>query len=184
MYTTGVTHHALIIQGAAFKEMKAGSSVALPTTFDVAKSQIITVRNVDLSTDDVTRLRRAWVAHASQQGESSALPDTTTGRENNLVERPAEVGDTSTSSDLLDVRLVFGGKDLQEGKPLRSYNIARDSTVHVHGRLRGGAQLGKVVKGRSQVRQIAHTYDTRGKEPGAASYSNVYTILILVHDEW
>eukprot|EP00904_Undaria_pinnatifida_P001782 jgi/Undpi1/11604/HiC_scaffold_30.g13899.m1 len=116
------------------------------------KGQVITVRDVDLSTDDVSRLRQAWEAHASQQGESSRPADTS-GREHNLVSRPAADCGTSTSDDLLDVRLVFGGKDLQQGRPLRRYNITRDSTVHVVGRLRGGAQLGKVVKGRSQVKK-------------------------------
>lgn len=51
-----------------------------------------------------------------------------------------------------DVRLVFAGKDLQEGQPLQTYGLGRGSTVHVLGRLKGGAQLGKVVKGRSQVK--------------------------------
>lgn len=52
----------------------------------------------------------------------------------------------------IDARFVFAGKDLREGQPLRRYGLGRDSTVHMLGRLRGGAQLGKVVKGRSQVR--------------------------------
>lgn len=52
-----------------------------------------------------------------------------------------------------DVRLIFAGKDLQQGRPLLGYGVGSDSTVHVLGRLRGGAQLGKVVKGRSQVRR-------------------------------
>ncbi|CAM9672795.1 unnamed protein product, partial [Hapterophycus canaliculatus] len=41
-----------------------------------------------------------------------------------------------------DCRLVFAGKDLQEGRPLEGYGLGHDSTVHVLGRLRGGAQLG------------------------------------------
>ncbi|CAN0393855.1 unnamed protein product, partial [Ectocarpus sp. 13 AM-2016] len=48
-------------------------------------------------------------------------------------------------------RLVFAGKDLQRGRPLLGYGLHAESTVHILGRLRGGAQLGKVVKGRSQV---------------------------------
>ena len=152
--TTTVSHHAChmcLLRSARNDHLLVGRLV--PTTYDIAAwSQVITVRDVDLSTDDVSRLRQAWEAHASQQGESSRPADTS-GREHNLVSRPAADCGTSTSDDLLDVRLVFGGKDLQQGRPLRRYNITRDSTVHVVGRLRGGAQLGKVVKGRSQVRR-------------------------------
>lgn len=116
------------------------------------------MRDVDLSTDDVSRLRRAWEAHASQQqGGDSPEPPDVTGRERSLVERPSENcatidDDATAAASHSEVRLVFGGKDLEEGQPLRRYNITRDSTVHALGRLRGGAQLGKVVKGRSQVR--------------------------------
>ncbi|CAM9769695.1 unnamed protein product, partial [Ectocarpus sp. 13 AM-2016] len=52
-----------------------------------------------------------------------------------------------------DIRLVFAGKDLQRGRPLLGYGLHAESTVHILGRLRGGAQLGKVVKGRSQVKK-------------------------------
>lgn len=115
------------------------------------------MRDVDLSTDDVSRLRRAWEAHTSQQqGGDSPEPPGVTGRESSLVERPSEncatIDDATAAASHAEVRLVFGGKDLEEGQPLRRYNITRDSTVHALGRLRGGAQLGKVVKGRSQVR--------------------------------
>lgn len=112
------------------------------------------MRDVDLSSDDVSRLRRAWEAHTNQRQSDDCFesPDGI-GRESHLVERSSEKCVPTAASDS-EVRLVFGGKDLEEGQPLRRYNITRDSTVHALGRLRGGAQLGKVVKGRSQVRKI------------------------------
>lgn len=70
-----------------------------------------------------------------------------------MVGHRSENSATTTASDV-EVRLVFGGRDLEEGQPLRRYNLTRGSTVHVLGRLRGGAQLGKMVKGRSQVRSF------------------------------
>ncbi|CAM9919440.1 unnamed protein product, partial [Sphacelaria rigidula] len=37
-----------------------------------------------------------------------------------------------------DFRLVFAGKDLLPGKPLREYGLGRDSTIHLLERLKGG----------------------------------------------
>lgn len=113
------------------------------------------MRDVDLSTDDVSRLRQAWCATldpaaAAPRGSSEPLSNddvqrngACTGSDTNVLQ------DWDNSGD--DVRLVFAGKDLQKGRPLLGYGVGSDSTVHVLGRLRGGAQLGKVVKGRSQV---------------------------------
>lgn len=110
-------------------------------------TQSITVQDVNLAADDVSRLRQAWdavinPATPSEEGpkwrEACPGPDT-----------PGVMRDgRSTDSD---VRLVFAGKDLQEGRSLQGYGLGGESTVHVLGRLKGGAQLGKVVKGRSQV---------------------------------
>ncbi|CAM9554394.1 unnamed protein product, partial [Choristocarpus tenellus] len=52
-------------------------------------------------------------------------------------------------------RLLYAGKELVEGRPLQEYGLGEGSTIHSLGRLRGGAQLGKVVKGRSQVKKKA-----------------------------
>lgn len=114
------------------------------------KLKSITVRDVDLSIDDVSRLRQAWCATLIQAAEP--LPNIHAQRGGtctDLDEIVFQEGDNSSD----DVRLVFAGKDLQKGRPLSGYGVGSDSTVHVLGRLRGGAQLGKVVKGRSQVRQ-------------------------------
>lgn len=120
------------------------------------RHQSITVRDVDLSIDDVSQLRQALGKVAgnlsNDAGVKSSSPDSH-GAGGGVDDGNALAED--------DVRLVFAGKDLQEGQPLRRYGIGRESTVHALGRLRGGAQLGKVVKGRSQVRRS--TYRTRGR---------------------
>lgn len=113
-------------------------------------NQSITVRDVDISVDDVTRLRQAL--GKVEQGNL----DTTAVVESSSDSHSAREGSSAVVDDndfAEDVRLVFAGKDLREGQPLRRYGIGPESTVHALGRLRGGAQLGKVVKGRSQVRE-------------------------------
>lgn len=50
-------------------------------------------------------------------------------------------------------RLVYSGSHLSIGRPLESYGLGEGSTLQLLGRLRGGAQLGKVVKGRSQAKK-------------------------------
>lgn len=110
------------------------------------KWQSITVQDVDLSIDDVSRLREAWQTTLFQPGgsvDNSGSDDVT---------RRNSIGSPKLDGRESDVRLVFAGKDLEKGQPLRRYGLSRNSTVHILGRVKGGAQLGKVVKGRSQVR--------------------------------
>eukprot|EP00903_Cladosiphon_okamuranus_P009369 g8933.t1 len=110
----------------------------------------ITVRDVDLSTDDVSRLRQAWSTTLSQSADRRLSNNDAQQEGAGTDSASGEVQDGNSGND---VRLVFAGKDLQNGRPLLGYGVSGDSTVHVIGRLRGGAQLGKVVKGRSQVKK-------------------------------
>lgn len=125
--------------------------------------QSVTAADIDLSRD-VSQLRQAWEASV-KSGVASRRNVTENGiREvansavamlapaESLARRLAAGEGVPSGED--DGRFVFAGKDLLPGESLSEYGIGRDSTIHMLGRLRGGAQLGKVVKGRSQVSVI------------------------------
>lgn len=114
------------------------------------------MRDVDISVDDVSQLRQALGRVAGNLSTNTGVKSPSPG--SHSARGSVDDGSALTEDD---VRLVFAGKDLHEGQPLRQYGIGRESTVHALGRLRGGAQLGKVVKGRSQVR--CSKYRTRGR---------------------
>lgn len=123
---------ALTERNSPFRRTQLYSS-ALPP-----RVQSITVRNADLN-GDASQLRQAWETWLFKEGII----------DRSISEQGCESGVFGRESS---TRLVFAGKDLLAGKTLRGYGLSSGSTVHVLGRLRGGAQLGKVVKGRSQVK--------------------------------
>ena len=49
-----------------------------------------------------------------------------------------------------DQRLIFHGKELQDGRLVSDYGVVESSTVSLLLRVRGGSTLGKKVKGRSK----------------------------------
>lgn len=115
------------IREQLFKNPVTAAAVMVSVVYSLKQS--ITVGDVDLSINDVSRLREEW--------ESSPFS----------ISAPPVYDEAGHHN----VRLVFAGKDLEAGQPLKRYGLVRGSIVQVLGRLKGGAQLGKVVKGRSQV---------------------------------